>query len=111
MNITTVSASVRFSKDVGNKQFKTVELSAEGTVNSSENWQAAQAQLYTDLGQQLKSLWAAASTGNTNNGHQAAKPEHYCHQHGAEFKRYEKEDRVWYSHKSGDAWCKEKKQK
>ena len=85
-----------------------MELSAEGTVNANENWREAQAQLYTDLGHQLKALWAANGNGNTNNGHHEVKPEHYCNEHGAEFKRYEKEGRVWYSHKSGDKWCKEK---
>ena len=108
MNITTVSASVRFSKDLGGKQFKTVELSAEGTVNANENWRAAQAQLYADLGQQLKALWTANGNGDTNSNSQESTPEHYCHEHGTEFKRYEKEGRVWYSHRFGDAWCKEK---
>ena len=107
MNITTVSASVRFSKDVGNKQFKTIELSAGGTVNANEIWQAAQAQLYAELGHQLKSLWITNGNGNTNTGPQETVPAHYCQQHKAEFKRYEKEGRVWYSHKSGDGWCRE----
>ena len=107
MNITTVSASVRFSKDVGGKQFKTIELSAEGTINANENWREAQAQLYTDLGQQLKALWTANGNGHSNNHSPEFTSEHYCNEHGIEFKRYEKGDRVWYSHKSGDAWCKE----
>ena len=108
MNITTVSASVRFSKDIGDRQYKTVELSAEGAVNANENWQTAQAQLYTDLGQQLKALWTTNGNGHVNNGHPEVTPEHYCNEHGTEFKRYEKEGRSWHAHKSGEAWCHEK---
>ena len=29
-------------------------------------------------------------------------------EHGVEFKRYEKEGRVWYAHKAGQKWCREK---
>ena len=37
------------------------------------------------------------------------KDNHYCNEHGTEFKRFEKEGRVWYSHKAPDGkWCKEK---
>ena len=105
MKITTVSATVRFSKDIGNKRFKTVELSAEGMVSAGENWQVAQVQLYSELGQQLKSLWTA--NGSTNNHNRESIPDHYCNEHGTDFKRHEKEGQVWYSHKSGDGWCKE----
>ena len=114
MNIISISASVRFSKDIGDRQFKTVELSAEGTVNANENWQTVQAQLYADLGHQLKALWTAngnTNNGHSTNGHQEATPDHFCSEHHTDFKRYEKQGRVWYSHKSGDTWRKEKKQK
>jgi len=36
-------------------------------------------------------------------------PVHYCQQHQAEFKRFEKGGRVWWSHKTGDGkWCRQK---
>jgi len=108
MKVTTVSASVRFSKDVGNKQFKTVELSAERTVNPNENWQAAQAQLYVDLGQQLKTLWSSNGNGHRIDGYSDSASDHYCQEHSVEFKKYEKGSQVWYAHKAGQNWCREK---
>ena len=58
------------------------------------------------LGQQLKALWTAKANGQANNG--TGQGEHYCEEHQAEFKRYEKDGRVWYSHKTADGkWCKE----
>ena len=106
MKVTTVSASVRFSKDVGNKQFKTVELSAEGGVDANENWQSAQARLYADLGRQLKVLWSTNGNGHRVDGHSDSASEHYCQEHGVDYKKYEKGNQVWYSHKSGDGWCR-----
>ena len=64
MKVTTVSASVRFSKAVGKGQHKTAELCAEATIGDGENWTDAQAKLYQQLGEQLKSLWGV---GNGNN--------------------------------------------
>lgn len=39
----------------------------------------------------------------------ARTPVHYCQQHQSEYKRFEKDGRVWYSHKTSDGkWCREK---
>ena len=57
MEVTSVSASVRFSGAVGPSRFKTVELSAEATVHGQEDWQNAQRELYSQLGKQVKNLW------------------------------------------------------
>ena len=54
MKVTTVSASARFSKALGDGMHKTVELSAEATVEYAEMWQEAQASLYHQLGEQLR---------------------------------------------------------
>jgi hypothetical protein len=36
-------------------------------------------------------------------------PAHYCQAHQTAFKRYERDGRVWYSHKAPDGkWCKGK---
>ena len=56
MEVNKISAHIRFSKDIGGS-WKSLELGAEGTVESRENWQSAQAYLYHELGKQLKSLW------------------------------------------------------
>lgn len=106
MKVTTVSASVRYSKPMGDGSFKTVELGAEATLTNSEAWTEAQAHLYGELGSQLKALWTAKSNGNTSSA--STTPDHYCQEHKTEFKRYEKEGRVWYAHKNGQKWCREK---
>ena len=111
MKVTTVSASVRYSRAINTGEYKTIELSAgEATLEPQEAWIEAQANLYTDLGQQLRTLWTAKN-GQANNGNTKAEDsttEHFCAEHGVEFKRYEKEVRVWYSHRAGNKWCKEK---
>lgn len=41
-----------------------------------------------------------------------AKPkqqQHWCQAHNVAFRRFEKEGRVWYSHKTDDGWCNEAK--
>jgi hypothetical protein len=68
MKIDRISANIRYSKDTGQGAWKTVELAAEASVTPSENWQEAQAQLYAELGQQMKALW---SNGNGNGHHKA----------------------------------------
>ena len=114
MKITTISASVRFSKAIQPGCYKTIELSAEGTLNPNENWHEAQATLYTDLGEQLKALWTtrndqSAPTEQHNDPEGAVDTtlEHFCLEHSVEFRRHEKNSNVWYSHKNGNSWCNE----
>ena len=113
MKVTTVSASVRYSRAINTGEYKTIELSAEATLEPQEAWIEAQASLYTDLGQQLRTLWTAKN-GQAANGSAKAEDttteqsKHYCQEHQTEFKRYEKEGRVWYAHKAGQKWCREK---
>ena len=57
MKVTTVSASVRFSKAIGEGQHKAVELSTEATLDAKKHGPEAQASLYQQLGQQIKALW------------------------------------------------------
>ena len=112
MKIDRVSATIRYSKDTGKGAWKVLELGAEGTVAANEDWHQAQADLDGQLGDQLKAMWP---TGNGNNGHlsdvqpppQANPPEHWCEEHGEEFKRQENDRGVWYSHRNGKSWCKE----
>jgi len=115
MKITTVSATVRYSKPLPDGSWKSVELSAEATLEPQETWTEAQARLYTDLGQQLRTLWTEKANGNGQANNDAVKAEdtsngqseHYCQEHQTEFRRYEKEGRVWYAHKAGQKWCRE----
>jgi hypothetical protein len=81
---------------------------------------ATLASLYTDLGSQLKALWAngngrKATEAPTEAAETPKEPEpvqtpaRYCQQHQTEYKRYERDGRVWYSHKAPDGkWCREK---
>ena len=113
MNVITISATIRYSKPLPDGAWKAVELSAEATLEPQEAWIEAQASLYQDLGQQLKALWTANGNGQATNGSAKAEnttteqTEHYCQEHQIEFKRYEKEGRMWYAHKAGQKWCRE----
>ena len=110
MKVKTVSASVRYSKKLNDGEYKTIELGAEATPGTNETWENAQTRLYQELGQQLRTLWATKVNGKSNNGNDGSHDGtgHYCQQHGAPFQRYEKEGRVWYAHKAGEKWCKER---
>ena len=124
MKVTTVSASVRFSGIVGDSRFKTIELSAEATLDAKETWTEAQARLYEQLGCQLKAMWANGTGQNAQDDAEeptkapsepepaqipAMPPEHYCQEHGTPFKRYARGESAWWSHKTADGkWCREK---
>ncbi len=101
MKVTTVSASVRYSRALQSGEYKTIELSAEAALDPNEMLTEAQATLYQDLGQQLRTLWTVKANGS-------GQSEHHCQEHQTEFKKYEKEGRVWYAHRAGEKWCKEK---
>ena len=120
MEVTIVSASVRFSGAVGPSRFKTVELSAEATVQGDEDWQNAQSELYSQLGKQVKNLWlqgqkapegaekAVEDIPGSDLTQQPPAPDHYCLEHQTAFKRYQRGANTWYSHKTVDgAWCRE----
>ena len=115
-----MSASVRFSGAVGPSRFKTVELSAEATVQGDEDWQDAQSELYQELGKQVKYLWlqgqkalevaekATEDIPGPDLTEPPPVPDHYCLEHQTEFKRYQRGADTWYSHKTDDGtWCRE----
>ena len=62
MDVTKVSTAIRYSKSLAPYEQKTIELSAEGTVDPKEQWQAALSYLYQQLGQEMKALWARNGT-------------------------------------------------
>jgi hypothetical protein len=128
MRVTNVSASIRYSKPVGDGSFKTVEISADGTITPNENWQDAQFQLYDHLAGQLRLMWTKKSSKTTkieatstngvdntrtsllgpNTPETSKKFEHYCDEHSVAFRRYEKNGHEWYSHKQDEGtWCRE----
>ena len=122
MKVEKVSANIRYSKDIGGS-WKAIELAAEGSINARENWQQAQAFLYSELGKQMHQLWANGNGAALNGHHDAeshgeppAEPEqiqttreHWCTEHQAAFtQRKGKDGGGWYSHKAPDgSWCRE----
>ena len=114
MKVDRVKASLRYSRDTGNG-WKTVELGAEASLGPQEEWQEAEAQLYTELSASLMSLWARGiCDGDKTEGYQEPEARtHWCQEHSQEFRRYEKQTSkglsAWYSHRvEGGGWCKEK---
>ena len=56
MKVEKISASIRFSKDIGGS-WKSGELAAEASISDREFWKQAQSELYYQLGDQLRQLW------------------------------------------------------
>jgi hypothetical protein len=113
MKVDRVTATIRYSKDENNA-WKSLELGAEASIGPEDDWQISQALLYVQLAEQLKSLWSANGHKPSENGlHGAEKAvetparEHWCPVHQVEFRRFEKDSRVWYSHRAKEGWCKE----
>ena len=101
MEVTSVSATIKYSQDTGKGAWKAVEIGAEATVDANETWQNTQAHLYADLGQQLKALWTNGQKAPEKATEAPADtvpsepPEHYCKNHQTPFKRYKRGDSVW----------------
>jgi hypothetical protein len=108
MQVTRISANVRYSKQMPDGAFKTVELGAEGSLDSSdETWQEAQAALYHQLGDQLRYVFNGNGAGKPQNGSQghvqplpepplppAPLNEHWCQEHQTAFQKHEKDGRT-----------------
>jgi len=115
MEVDRVKATLRYSAEAKGA-WRSLEIGAEATVAPDEDWHAAQASLYQQLGQQLRALWdnrradeapekPAKAPGEPN---MPTTPEHYCQQHQTQYQRYEKEGKVLWAHKAPDGkWCRE----
>ena len=68
MEVSKISANIRYSQDTGKGAWKVIELGAEATISDREHWKQAQSELYYQLGDQLRQLWSNGS----NNGNGAA---------------------------------------
>ena len=120
MEVSKISTNIRFSKDIGGS-WKGLELGAEADVTIMDDWTVCQAELYSQLCQQLRQLWhtgngaALYGTGSTDKAIQppaASEPaqtprEHWCYPHNMEWKRRTKNGMTWYSHRQGKGWCSE----
>jgi hypothetical protein len=127
MQVTTVSAAVRFSKDTG-AGWKVIELGAEASIAPDEDWHICQQGLFANLAAQLKAVWGSKgepSIEHAPNGSEKAiqpsqeervpggsgtpPPQHFCQEHSTQFRKFERDGQVWWSHKAPDGqWCREK---
>jgi hypothetical protein len=119
VRVSSVSVNVRYSKQMVDGSFKTVELGTEGNLDPSEDWQEVQSDLYRQLGDQMRYVFNGS--GKAQNGPEnavaplaeAATPpvpsrEHFCTAHQTEYRQFTKDGRTWYSHRHGNGWCKER---
>ena len=109
MKVTKVTANLRYSAEAKGA-WRSIELGAEASLTSSaEDWETAQAELYHQLGQQLKTLW---SNGTAKVDPPGLPPErnHWCTEHQAEFKAKNGPHGEFYSHRINgtNGWCNEK---
>jgi hypothetical protein len=108
MQVTSVSVNVRYSKQMADGSYKTVELGCErNPTNSDEDWHEVQAELYRQLGEQMRYVFGGNGSGKAQNGPEKAVPattptplppppprQHWCTTHKTEYKRFEKNSRV-----------------
>jgi hypothetical protein len=115
MKVDRVTATLRYSAEARGA-WRSLEIGAEATVAPDEDWHTAQASLYQQLAQQLQALWDnrradEASEKSAKISEEANLPttqEHYCQQHQVAYRRYEKDGKVLWAHKTpDDTWCRE----
>jgi hypothetical protein len=121
MKVNKVSATIRFSKEV-HEGWKSVELGAEAALDPEDDWFLTQQGLYASLTGQLRTLWGKNGAlehvpeGSTiavqppqEEPHYLPIQQHYCEIHQSQFKKFEKNGQVWWSHKAQDGqWCRER---
>ncbi len=124
MEVSKIAAHIRFSKDIGDS-WKSLELAAEAEVTIMDDWTVCQAELYSQLSQQLRQLWHngnGAALNGSGSAQSHVKPpgepapvsgsetqtEHWCEEHRAAYTRkHGKDGETWYSHKAPDgSWCR-----
>jgi hypothetical protein len=112
MWVTVVKVYIRYSKQMPDTSFKTVELGLKGSLTSSdENWHKVSLDLYRELGDQMRQVFSGNGSGKV--AQEPPKPnlpapqrEHWCAQHQMRLKKYAKDGSIWYSHRQDNGWCK-----
>ena len=121
MKVDRITAQIRFNQDSGKGAWKSVEIGAEATVDERERWATALSQLYTELGRELKALWANGNGKPPESPQDGAEStvaapqpaiqpngsNHHCQQHGVPFREYSRGNSRWWAHKDGAKWCRE----
>ena len=125
MQISKIAAHVRFSKDIGGS-WKSLELAAEADVTIMDDWTVCQAELYSQLSQQLRQLWNNGNGTALNSANGAESPveppsepapvsgsetrlEYWCATHEMAYtQKNGKGGESWWSHKAPEGnWCSE----
>ena len=110
MKVNTISATLKYSRQLQDGEWKGIEVSAEASVEPGENWKKAQAILYEELAGQLASLFNHNSQKAPQKPSEEPTDSTFCPIHGVRMKRRGKGGQVWYSHRLNDGtWCKGKK--
>jgi hypothetical protein len=120
MQVDRVTALVKYSSEIKGS-WKSIELGAEASLGPGESWRAAQSQLYRDVSNLLKQLWAQNGSGQppaledlppvaggfASDTDPQPLPAHFCQQHGAPFTPKTGPHGEFYSHKveGSTAWC------
>ncbi len=114
MRVTKVTAYLRYAAEAKGA-WRAIEVGAEASLTSNaEDWEAAQADLYHHLGQQLNRFWSNGTAKADPPGAPAevTPPErsHWCIEHQAEFKAKNGPHGEFYSHRINgtNGWCNEK---
>jgi len=102
MKVNTITATLKYSRELQDGEWKGIEVGAEASVNSKEDWKDAQKTLYEELAGQLLTLF------NHNSQKPPGEPTDpsWCPIHKVKMKRRAKNGGVWYSHKTKDGWCR-----
>jgi hypothetical protein len=115
MRVTDVQALVKYSVEVKGA-WVTVELGGTASLtNSEETLENVSDELHKRLTKQLKVLWASNKAGGGETPEQArteTKPEtqeNWCTTHNTEFKKFSKDGKTWFSHRTADGWHKQGK--
>jgi hypothetical protein len=73
MRLNKVSVNIRYSRQMNDGSFKTVELGCEGSLDSGdEDWRELQAHLYQELGEQMRHFFSGNGSGKAQNGSEKA---------------------------------------
>jgi hypothetical protein len=126
MQVTEVNAMVRYSAEAKGA-WRSIEVGATATLTDpDESLESAQQELYNRLASQLKTLWYKGNGRDgevidASPGSQApargplvapdqhdgpaqgrGAPDHWCSEHGVEFKQFSKNGNSWFSHKTAE---------
>jgi hypothetical protein len=68
MKVNTISVNIRYSRQMPDGSHKTIELSAEGTMDPDEDRHKAQVTLYHELGKTMKYVFSGNGSGKAQIG-------------------------------------------